>query len=268
MDYALKPLALVTGASSGIGYQLAIQFAQHGYDLLVVSGTNAIRDAAEDLRVFGTEVQAAQIDLATLDGVDKLNAHIRASGRPLAVAAINAGVGVGGRFCDTDLKEELNLLNLNVIGTWHLAKHVTQYMIASGEGGKILFTSSIASLMPGPYEAVYSASKAFVQSLAMSLHFELKDKGISVTAVLPGPTDTNFFRRAGMHDTKVGTGDKDDPAHVAATAFKALMDGKHQVLVGGLATKLQGGLSAMLPDQMKAARHADMAEPGSGQKHH
>ncbi len=268
MDHALKPLALVTGASSGIGYQLAIQFAQHGYDLLIVSDTNAIREAAEDLRVFGTEVVAMQIDLARLDGVDTLNGHIRASGRPLAAAAINAGVGVGGKFIETDLKDELNLINLNVVGTWHLAKHVAQYMAQGGQGGKILFTSSIASLMPGPYEAVYSASKAFVQSLALSLHYELKDKRISVTAVLPGPTDTNFFHRAGMADTKVASADKEDPAHVAEIAFKALMDGKDQVVAGGLATKLQGSLSGLMPDGMKAARHAEMAAPGSGQKHH
>lgn len=268
MDHVLKPLAVVTGASTGIGYQLAAQLAQHGHDLLVVSATHAIREAAEDLRVFGNEVQAMQLDLATLDGVDKLTKHIRDMGRPLAVVAINAGVGVGGRFIETDYSDELNLLQLNVIGTWHLAKHVAQYMAAGGQGGKILFTSSIASLMPGPYEAVYSASKAFVQSLALALHHELKDNGISVTALLPGPTDTNFFQRAGLDGTKVGESHKDDPKVVAEQAFKALMDGKDQVVAGSMKTKFTGGLAALLPDQIAASRHAAMAAPGSASKPH
>lgn len=258
------PLAIVTGASSGIGYELASQFAQHGFDLLIVSSTAAIEDAAEDLRMLDAQVESFRADLATPEGVEAFYRCVLETGRPVAAIAINAGVGVGGEFYDTDLKEELNLIQLNIASSVHLAKRIVQHMIQHGDGGRILFTSSIAATMPGPYEAVYAASKAFIQSFAEALHYELKDKNITVTALMPGATETNFFHRAGMSNTKVGVQKKDSPAEVAKQGYKALMDGKETVMAGSLKTRLQNAANDLVPERLKAKMHADMTKPGSG----
>lgn len=255
-----RPLAVVTGASSGIGYELAIQFAENGYDLLIVSGSEAINRAAEELHDYDVDVQAWQHDLTQQSEVDLFCQAIRATGRPVAAAAINAGVGVGGKFFETDLCKELDLIKLNVMSTVHIAKHLTQYMIECGQGGKILFTASIAGSAPAPYEAVYGASKAFVLSFAQALRFELKEKGIHVTALMPGPTDTNFFHRADMDDTKVGVSEKDDPALVAEEGFKALMDDKDHVVAGAMKNKMMA--TPLIPDAIKMAAHADLSKPG------
>jgi short-subunit dehydrogenase len=252
-----RPLAVVTGASSGIGYELARQFANHGFELIV---------AAEDARIndVGTELaaEAVQVDLATDEGVDELYGRLK--GRKVDAIALNAGIGAGGAFAtDTALEDELKLIDLNVRSTVHLAKHVVKDMVARDEG-RILFTSSIASTMPGAFQAVYNASKSFVQSFAIALRNELKDTNVTVTSLMPGPTDTEFFERADMLDTKVGSGDKDDPAEVAKDGFEALMAGKERVESASLSTKLQGRGSRLLPDSAKAEMHRKMAEPGSG----
>jgi short-subunit dehydrogenase len=180
--------------------------------------------------------------------------------------AINAGVGVGGDFArETDLKDELNLINLNVVSSVHLAKRVVKDMVDRHQG-RILFSSSIAALMPGPFEAVYAASKAFLQSFSEALRNELKDTGVTVTSLMPGPTDTNFFHRAGMDDTKAGADKKDDPAMVAKQGFEALMAGKDSIIAGSLKTKLQGTVSKVLPDTANAELHRQLTEPGSANK--
>lgn len=261
-----KPLAVVTGASSGIGYELAKQFAQNGYDLLVTSGSAGAAEAARTFEGLGARVESVQADLAEHDGVDKLYGRIKALGRPVDAVAINAGVGVGGDFAeDTDLKAELRLIDLNVKSTVHLAKHVVRDMALRGSG-KILFTASIAGTMPGPFEAVYAASKAFVLSFSEALRNELKDKGVTVTALMPGATETNFFHRAGMDDTKVGASEKDDAAQVAKEGFDALMAGKDSVVAGSLKTKLQGLANEVLPETVKAALHRGQSEPGSADR--
>lgn len=264
-DKIAKPLAVVTGASSGIGYELANQFAQNGFDLLVTAEDSGIHEVAQGFERLGAKVDAVQTDLATRDGVDTLYAAITATGCPVAAIAINAGVGVGGAFVDTDLEAELNLINLNIVSAVRLAKHVVRDMVARG-AGRILFTSSIAALMPGTFEAVYAASKAFLQSFSEALRAELKDTGVTVTALQPGPTDTNFFHRAGMDDTKVGAGKKDDPAQVAKQGFEALMAGEEQVIAGSLKTRLQGAAAKVMPSAVNAEQHRRMAEPGSADK--
>jgi uncharacterized protein len=257
-------LAVVTGASSGIGFELARQFADHAYDLIVAAEDAAIADAARELSGVGTDVQAVQVDLATDEGVDELQRRIVATGRPVAAVALNAGVGSGGAFADTPLEEELEVIDLNVRGTVRLAKYAVQDMTARGEG-RILFTSSIASTQPGSHQAIYNASKAFVQSFAVALRDELRDSGVTVTSLMPGPTETEFFARAGMEDTKVGSSSaQDDPADVARDGFEALMKGEERVISHSLATKAQGVGSRVLPDSVKAAVHRRMAEPGSG----
>lgn len=255
-----RPLAVVTGASSGIGYELAIQFARNGYDLLIVSGSEAITRAAAQLQDFGVTVEAYRHDLTQESEVDAFCMRIRATGRPVAAAALNAGVGVGGKFFETDLCKEMDLIKLNVVSTVHVAKHLVQYMDEIGHGGRILFTASIAGAAPGPFEAVYAASKAFVLSFAQALHYELKEKGIHVTALMPGPTETNFFHRADMDDTKVGVSQKDDPAQVAEQGFQALMDGKDHVVAGAMMNHVMA--ADLVPDRVKIAMHADMAKPG------
>ena len=265
-DRRPRPLALVTGASSGIGLELARQFAGNGFDLLIVAEDGAIHDACAQLRNSAAEVQALQIDLASAHGVDDLYQRIRALERPLAAVALNAGVGAGGAFAtDTALEDELRLIDLNVRCTVHLAKYVVRDMVARDEG-RILFTSSIASTIPGAFQAVYNASKSFVQSFALALRNELKETNVTITSLMPGPTETQFFARADMLDTKVGEASKDDPADVARDGFEALMAGDERVVSHSLKIKLQGHGSRMLPDRVKAAMHRDMAEPGSGKR--
>jgi uncharacterized protein len=254
--------AVVTGASSGIGYELAKQFAQNGFDLLIVSGSDRIHNAAQEIRILGADVEAVQIDLATHEGMHKFLSAIQSSGRPVDAAALNAGVGVSGRFIETDLGEELNMVALNVTSTLHLAKYVVKDMAARGSG-RILFTASIAGTMPTPYEAVYGATKAFVRSLSQSLREELKDTGVSVTALMPGATETDFFHRAGADDTKLGASEKDDPAEVAKEGFEALMAGKDHVVSGAFKNKLQAAAGYALPDPLVASAHAGMSAPGS-----
>ncbi len=260
-----KPFAVVTGGSSGIGYELAKQFAQNGFDLLIAAEPAGLDKAAQDISALGARVDTLAVDLAGPDGVHQLWKKIQSMGRPVDAIAINAGVGVGGDFRETDLDKEINLINLNVVSTVHLAKHIVKDMTARGSG-KILFTASVASVMPAPYEAVYGASKAFILSFSEALRNELKDTGVTVTALMPGPTETNFFHRADMDDTHVGVSKKDDPADVARDGFEALMAGKDKVIAGSLKTKVQGTLSGIIPSEASAEMHRKMAEPGSANK--
>ena len=264
MSAEAHPLALVTGASSGIGRELAREFVEHGFDVVVTAEDASIHEAAAELRAIdGVEVEAVQVDLRDPEGVKELWRRVTEGGRRLDAAALNAGVGAGGEFADsTRLPDELSIVDLNVRSTVHLAKLVSGQMAHHG-GGRILFTSSIASTMPGTYQAVYNASKSFVQSFALALRDELKDRGVTVTSLMPGPTDTEFFERADMLDTKVGAGPKDDPADVAHDGFEALMAGEERVVAHSLRTRLQGRVSRVLPDSVKASMHRRMAEPGS-----
>jgi len=259
-----NPFAVVTGASSGIGLELAKQFADHGFDLLIAAEDAELQDAANELRQHGVSVEAVQADLATDEGVDSVWQTIERGGRPVEALALNAGRGAGGAFVGgTKLEDELEIIALNCRSTVHLAKHVLPGMVERG-AGRVLITSSIASTMPGSFQAVYNASKSFTQAFALGIREELKDTGVTVTALMPGPTDTEFFERADMLDTKIGSGDKDDPAQVAEQAFKGLMNGDERVRGGSLNSRLQGAVSRVLPDSLKAKAHAAMAKPGSG----
>jgi uncharacterized protein len=256
-----SPLAVVTGASSGIGYELAKQFSENGFDLIVAAEDDSIKACAEELGA-----QAVQTDLARPEGVERLYNEIRASGRPVDALALNAGIGAGGEFVGgTDLEQELRLVDLNVRSTVHLAKLVLPGMVSRGEG-RVLFTSSIASTMPGSFQAVYNASKSFVQSFALAIRDELKDTGVTITSLMPGPTETEFFERANMLDTRVGADDKDDPADVARQGFEAMMSGDERVISASTSTKLMGRFSRVMPDSVKSKMHRRMAEPGSAKK--
>ncbi|MFE8919888.1 SDR family NAD(P)-dependent oxidoreductase [Streptomyces rochei] len=255
-----RPLTLITGASSGIGYELARLFAEHGHDLVVNAEDERLEHAARRLRETGVEVRAVRADLRTAEGVDRLVAAL--TGLTVDVAALNAGVGQGGAFVDTDPRDDQSVIDLNVSSTVRLAKPLLRDMVARGVG-RLMFTSSVAATMPGSFQSVYNASKSFVQSFAQALQEEVADTGVTVTSFMPGPTETDFFRRAGMTDTKVGTMNKDDPAQVARQAYDAVMKGRGKLVTGSAKTKAQGVADKVLPDRVKAAVHRRMAEPGS-----
>ena len=261
-QHASRPLAAVTGASSGIGLEIALELGRRGYDLVVNAEDSELSAASDAISATGAEVTAVQCDLRSSTGVTELHDAIGATGRPLSVIALNAGVGRGGAFVDTDLSDEESIIALNVTSTVRLAKLVLRDMVARGDG-KVLFTSSIASEMPGSFQAVYNASKSFVQSFAQALQNELEDSGVTITSLMPGPTETEFFERADMLDTKVGQAEKDDPAQVARQGVDALLAGKPRVTGGGLKTRAQDLASKVMPDKLKAAMHRDMAEPRS-----
>jgi short-subunit dehydrogenase len=259
---APRPLALVTGASTGIGRALADVFAENGFDLVIAADDDAITSAAEALRAGGCTVTAEQVDLSTAEGVEAL--HRTAAGLGTVVAAaLNAGVAVGGRFDETDLDRDLGVVDLNCRSTVHLAKLLTRDMVRAGQG-RLLFTSSIAATTPGPYHATYAASKAFVHSFAEAIRVELADTGVTVTSLMPGPTDTDFFERADMLDTRLGTmKGKDDPRDVAEDGFAALMAGKDHVVAGSVKNKVQTTTATLLPDSSVAAGMGKLTEPGS-----
>src|SRR3954452_22717404 len=256
-----RPVALVTGASTGIGRELARVFVEHSFDVVVVAEEDAIHDAASELGGAAGTVTAVQADLATPEGVRAAWHGMTALGRPPAAVALNAGIGVNGRFDQTSLEDDLTLVDLNVRSTVHLAKLACRAMVAAGEG-RILVTSSVAAVAPGPYHATYAASKAFVHSFAEGIRVELKDTGVTVTSLMTGPTDTEVFSRADMQDTKIGQCDsKDDPAEVARQGFDALMAGKASVVAGSVSNRIQAELGTHLPDALAAPVMARMTKP-------
>lgn len=252
-------LAVVTGASTGIGLELARECVRHGFDLIIAANEPEIERAAEQLRRDGAEVETVQSDLSTIEGVDHLYARI--SGRPVAALLANAGRGLGKAFLDQDFADARYVLDTNLTGTIYLLHKVGRDMRERGEG-KILITGSIAGFMPGSYQAVYNGTKAFLDSFSYALREELKDSGVTVTCLMPGATETEFFRRADMLDTKVGVQEKDDPADVAKDGFRAMMRGDGGV-VSGMHNKLQVAAAHVMPAEMLARQHTKIAEPGS-----
>ncbi|HEU4968264.1 SDR family NAD(P)-dependent oxidoreductase [Sphingomonas sp.] len=258
-----RPRVLVTGGSSGIGFELARQFAEDGHDVtLAAQDVDKLEHSAELIRERAPDVAVDTIaaDLASDAGVFQLHRTLKDAGT-IDIFCANAGIGSGGGdFTETDLDQELRLIDLNVRGLVQLSKLVVRDMAARGEG-RILYTASIAGIMPGPFEAVYAASKAFVRSFGEALRNELADKGIHVTVFMPGPTETDFFTRAHMENTPAGQAAKDDAAEVAAQAIEALRDDRHAALTGSLKTRVQGQAAKWLSDPARAAVHRKQTEP-------
>jgi len=256
-------LAIVTGASTGIGFELATLAAKEGYDLIVVADEPLIDAAASDFKQFGTEVQSVQTDLSTIEGVDTLLAA--ANGQPVDLVCANAGIGTGGPFLEQDVASWRHSIDTNVTGTVYLLQKTLSAMVARG-AGKVLVTGSIAGYIPGSFNAVYNATKAFIDNFTEALRNELKEvEGVTLTTLMPGPTDTEFFARADMLDTKVGQQQKADPAKVAKDGWDALMAGKGHI-VSGLSNKLQVAGSGIMPQSVLAEMHRGMAELGTGEE--
>jgi short-subunit dehydrogenase len=254
--------AVVIGASTGIGYELAKRCAEEGYDLLIAADEEAVHEAAGRLRAIGVSVDAVKVDLATTDGVDRL--YDTARGRAIDVLMANAGHGLGKGFLDQDFTEARHVVDTNITGTIYLLQKVGRDMRKRGHG-RILIVGSIAGFMPGAYQAVYNGTKAFLDSFAFALRNELKDTGVTVTCLMPGATDTKFFERADMQDTKFGQDKKDDPADVAHQGFDAMMRGDGDI-VTGWRNKLLSAMASVIPSDVLANIHRRKAKPGTGKK--
>lgn len=257
MSATTRPFAIVTGASTGIGYELARECAEHGYDLLIAADEARVDAAAEYLRTFGGEVRAVEADLATLEGVDALCAA--AQGRPVDALLANAGHGLGHAFLDQDFDAVRHVIDTNITGTIYLIQKIGREMRGRG-AGRILITGSVAGYMPGSFHAVYNGTKAFIDSFSYALRNELKDSGVTVTCLMPGATETEFFKRADLTDTQVGQAEKDDPADVAKVGFDAMLNGEADV-VAGFKNKVQTTIANVTPNEVLAEMHRKQAEP-------
>lgn len=252
--------AVVTGASSGIGLELAKCCAKQGFDLLLAADDLRIASVGAELRTYGVEVDTLEIDLAPTSGVDRLLERIGA--RPVDALLANAGHGLGKAFLDQNWDDIRHVVDTNIVGTIYLIHKVGQAMRVRSHG-RILITGSIAGFEAGSFHAVYNASKAFVDSFAAALRNELKDSGVTVTCLMPGATETEFFERADLMDTKVGQSDKDDAADVAQQGFEAMMKGDAGVITGWK-NKLAVAASRLMTSSATAEQHRKSTEPGSG----
>lgn len=250
-----RKLALVSGASSGIGLEIAKQFATNGYDVAISGSSDRIHEAAETLRAVGAEVYPHKADAATYDGVESFWSFVKDLGRPVEAAALNVGIGQGGAFAENDLEENFRVIAINVTGTVHLAKRVVQHMVPNGSG-RILIVSSVSATQPTPYETVYGPSKAFGFMFAEALREELRETGVTVTALLPGATDSSFHKNAGMGSSSIDQGPKNDKVEVARQGFEALMNDIDHVVGGDEKTKQTVIDNRTTPEPVKAARHA------------
>jgi short-subunit dehydrogenase len=261
MSKGERAFAIVTGASSGIGFELARCCAKNGFDLLIAAD-EPMGAAAATLQAEGAAVETLEADLATDEGVQALYDAVR--GRPVDALLANAGHGLGHAFLDQDFEDIRHVIDTNVTGTLLLIHKVGRDMRAR-RSGRILITGSIAGLMPGTYQAAYNGSKAFLDSFSYALRAELKDSGVSVTCLMPGATETDFFERADMADTKVGAGKKQPADEVAKVGFDAMMKGEADV-VAGWNNKLRAAISHVVSSSMLAEQHRKMAAPGSARK--
>jgi len=257
-----RPLAVVTGASAGIGRELARCCAEHGYDLVIAADQPEIAQAAQELEAFGGRIDWVQTDLATEEGVSRVVQTV--GGRPVDALLANAGHGLGHAFLEQDFAAVRHVVDTNITGTIDLIQRLAAPMVARGKG-RILITGSIAGFLPGSFQAVYNGTKAFIDSFSFALRNELKDSGVTVTCLMPGATDTEFFERAGMLDTAVGQGKKESAAEVAKIGFEAMLKGEGDV-VSGWRNKLQVAVANVTPASVLAEMHRKQAEPGSAEK--
>ena len=261
---ASRQLAIVTGASTGIGLELAKCCASNGFDILIAADEPEIETAASEIRSLGATVESVQADLSTVGGVDLLCAAASRIGRPADALLANAGHGLGRAFLDQDFNRVRPVIDTNITGTVYLIHKIGNDM-RRRNAGRILITGSIAGFTPGSFQAVYNGTKAFLDSFSFALREELRDTRITVTCLTPGATETKFFERADMMDTNVGTSKKDDAADVARAGFDAMMRGDGDV-VTGFKNKIQSAVANVIPAAVLARQHRGMAEPGSARR--
>jgi short-subunit dehydrogenase len=258
---AQRQLAVVTGASSGIGFELAQLCAKDGFDLVIAADEPEIEEAAKQLEKHGVKVDWVECDLAQEEGVEELLDAVE--DRQVDVLMANAGHGLGHAFLDQQFEDILHVIDTNITGTLFLLHRVGNRMSARGSG-RILITGSVAGFIPGAYQAVYNGTKAFLDSFSFALRAELAESGVTVTCLMPGATETEFFERADMQDTAVGQQKKDDPKDVAKAGFDAMMRGDGDV-VAGWQNKLQTAIANVTPSGLLARQHAKKAKPGTGE---
>ena len=261
MNQQKRPMAVVTGASTGIGYELANCCARNGFDLLVVADEPEIHKAAEAFQSHDVNVEAVEVDLATIEGVEQVYAAL--NGRKVDALLANAGRGLGHGFLDQEFSEVIRVIDTNITGTIYLIQKIGRDMRAN-RAGRILITGSIAGFTPGTFQAVYHGTKAFIDSFSFALRNELQDSGITVTCLMPGATETEFFDRAGLEDTKVGQAKKDDPRDVAEAGFKAMMNGEGDI-VTGWQNKVESAIANVTPSAILASRTRKQYQPGSAE---
>jgi short-subunit dehydrogenase len=251
--------AVVTGASTGIGFELARCCAEDGFDVLMVANEPCVAGAAAQLAAPGRTVTPLEADLSTDAGLEKLYATIGA--RPVDALLANAGIGLGQGFLDQDIERVKGVVTTNITGTLALVHRIGREMRLRKQG-RILITGSIAGFVPGSYHAVYNASKAFLNSFALALRDELDDTGVSVTVLLPGVTESEFFRRAGTLNTKVARSDKSSARDVAEDGFRAMMNG-NAMKISGLLNKVNVMIMRFLPATFLARQHRLWTKPGA-----
>ena len=259
-----EKFAIITGSSTGIGLELARCCVHEGFDILVAADEPEIERAASELRAEGGggQVEAVLADLSTTDGVDRL--YSAAKGRPVDILMANAGRGLGRAFLDQEFEKARAVIDTNITGTVYLIHRIGNDM-RRRNSGRILITGSIAGFTPGSFQAVYNGSKAFLNSFSFALREELRGSEVTVTCLMPGATETEFFKRADMMDTKVGTEEKDDAAKVARAGFDAMMRGEGDI-VTGLKNKIQSSVANVTPAGALAKQHRNMAEPGTAKR--
>lgn len=259
--------ALITGGTSGIGLELAKLFAQDHYNVIIVArNQQELNSTAELLRPYGVEVITMAKDLFQRNAAYEIYSELQERNIQIDVLVNDAGQGQHGLFVDNDLEREIDIIQLNVISLVALTKFYLKDMVARGEG-KILNLASIASEVPGPWQAVYHATKAFVLSFSEAIQNETKDTGVTITALQPGVTDTDFFNKADMNDARAvqDESNKADPAKVAKDGYDALMAGKVKI-ISGLKNKVQVTMSNMMPDTKATDNMRKQNEPVETEK--
>jgi short-subunit dehydrogenase len=261
----MEKYALITGATSGIGYELAKLFAKDQYNLVIVArNEKELNNCSNEMKQqYGVNVITIAKDLFKRESPFEVYDEVKARGLQIDVLVNDAGQGQYGEFKDTDINRELDIIQLNIGAYITLTKCFLREMVDRKEG-KILNVASIAGKMPGPYQSVYHGTKAFVQSWSEALRSELKDSGVTVTSLLPGATETDFFNKAQMQDSKIMQEDMSDPADVAKDGYDALMAGK-DMIVSGMKNKMQVGMANVMPVSMVADKTKKQQEPSKNQ---
>jgi len=261
MKNTSKSYALITGATSGIGLELAKLLANNDYNLILVARSeDELIQVAGTLRANGIEIITIKADLFNPDTPFSVYEEVKAYGVDVDILVNNAGQGVYGKFTETELQRELDIIHLNVSACVILSKLFIGEMVQRGSG-KVLNLSSIAGKIPGPYQAVYHGTKAFIHFFSEAIRNELKGTGVTVTSLLPGATDTDFFAKADMEQSKiVQEHELGDPAFVAKEGYEALMAGKDMV-IPGFKNKMQVAMGNVSTDEAATDRMGSMQKP-------